>query len=58
VFAIDIEKCEDCGGPVKIIACIEDSEVVEKILQHLGLGPAAHAEHLARAAPKAQQLFD
>lgn len=36
VFAIDIEKCERCGGAVKTIACIEDSEVIEKILQHLG----------------------
>jgi hypothetical protein len=58
VVAIDMEKCERCGGPVKSIACIEDCEVIEKILQHLGLGPAAHAEHLARAGPEAQQLSD
>ena len=58
VFAIDIEKCERCGGPVKSIACIEDCEVIEKILQHLGLGSAAHAKQLARAGPEAQQLFD
>jgi hypothetical protein len=58
VFAIDIEKSERCGGPVKIIACIEDSEVIEKILQHLELGAAAHAEHLTRAGPEAQRLFD
>ena len=35
VFAIDIETCERCGGPVKIIACIEDPDVIEKILTHL-----------------------
>ena len=30
---IEIEKCEKCGGKVKVIACIEDPEViVEKIL--------------------------
>ena len=28
VFAIDIEKCEKCGGPVRIIASIEDPDVV------------------------------
>ena len=37
VFAIDIEKCGRCGGRVRVIAAIEDPEVVEKILRHLGL---------------------
>lgn len=35
VFNIDIEVCEKCKGPVKIIACIEDPAVIEKILKHL-----------------------
>lgn len=35
VFNIDIEKCERCGGRVKVVACIEDPVVIEKILQHL-----------------------
>jgi len=39
--AIEIEKCEKCGGKVKIIACIEDPEVIEKILKHLGLDEAS-----------------
>ena len=37
VFAIEIEKCEKCGGPVRIIASIEDPDVIQKILKHLGL---------------------
>jgi len=37
VFAIDIEKCEKCGGAVRIIASIEDPDVIQKILKHLGL---------------------
>ncbi len=37
VFSIDIEKCEKCGGPVRVIASIEDPEVIKKILNHLGL---------------------
>ncbi len=35
VFNIDIEVCEKCKGPVKIIACVEDPVVIEKILKHL-----------------------
>jgi len=35
VFNIDIESCEYCGGHVKVIACIEDQPVIDKILAHL-----------------------
>lgn len=35
VFNIDTETCNTCGGRVKIIACIEDSVVIEKILTRL-----------------------
>ena len=38
VFAIDIEKC---GGKLKVIASIEDPDVIEKILKHLGLDQAS-----------------
>jgi hypothetical protein len=34
-LGIDIEICRACGGTVRIIACIEDPQVVEKILTHL-----------------------
>jgi hypothetical protein len=43
VFNIDIETCRECGGAVKVIACIEDPVVIEKILTHLN-GKAASAE--------------
>jgi hypothetical protein len=32
---IDIETCNSCGGPVKVIGCIEAPDVIEKILTHL-----------------------
>ena len=32
VFHIDIETCSECGGAVKVIACIEDPVVIRKIL--------------------------
>ncbi len=35
VFNIDIEICPACGGSVRIIACIADSDVIETILTHL-----------------------
>ncbi len=34
-FNIDIETCIHCGGSVKVIACIEDQTVIDKILSHL-----------------------
>jgi hypothetical protein len=38
-----IETCPACGGAVRVIACIEDSDVIGKILAHLA-GKAAGPE--------------
>jgi len=35
VFNIDVSICSACGGPIKIIASIEDLFVIGKILSHL-----------------------
>lgn len=35
VFSIDINPCQSCAGHVRIIACIEEPEVIKKILNHL-----------------------
>ena len=35
LFNIDAEICDQCGGTVKPISCIEDSVVIRKILDHL-----------------------
>jgi DNA-binding transcriptional LysR family regulator len=35
VFKIDVERCRVCGGPARVIACIEDPVVIKKILVHL-----------------------
>ncbi len=51
VFDIDIEKCPECGGKVKIIAAIEDPKVKEKILTHLGLDSSPPPIWPARAPP-------
>ena len=38
VFDIDIEQCA-CGGQLKFVDSIDQPEVIEKILTHLGLSP-------------------
>jgi hypothetical protein len=35
VFNIDIEVCSRCGGSVRVIACIEDQDTIDRILAHL-----------------------
>jgi len=35
VFNIDIETCGRCGGTVKVIAGIEDQDIIDRILAHL-----------------------
>jgi len=55
VFGIDIETCPACGGAVRIIACIEDPVVIEKILTHLDArapGPEALMRPPCRAPPQ------
>ena len=37
IFGIDVEKCNLCGGKVKIISTIEDPKVIKKILDHVGM---------------------
>ena len=32
---IDIEICSRCGGSVRVIACIEDQDIIDRILAHL-----------------------
>jgi hypothetical protein len=35
VFAIDIETCPQCGAKLRVIACIEDPDIIATILEHV-----------------------
>ena len=48
VFDIDIERCPNCAGRLKIIAVIEDAPVIVRILAHLGLPTRAPPRALAQ----------
>ena len=63
IFNIDIETCTECGGPVKVIACIEVPVVIKQILDHLKHKAEIReprALHESRAPPVGLQqgLFD
>ena len=60
VFNIDIETCSECGGDVRIIACIEDPVVISKILTYLDdkVPPVETAQLPQCRAPPATGLFD
>jgi hypothetical protein len=34
VFNIEIEACSRCGSTVRVIACIEDQDIIDRILAH------------------------
>ncbi len=46
VYEADPLLCPRCGGAMRIIAFIDQPDVIEKILTHLGLWP-----HTAHAPP-------
>jgi ribosomal protein S27E len=48
VFAIDIETCPDCGGKLRVIACVEDPPLIARILRHI-----ERRETLIGSAPRA-----
>ena len=58
VFRIEIETCEACGGKFRVIASIEDSVLIGKILKQLEsrVSPLA-ARPPARGPPQGEFGF-
>ena len=53
VFGMDISKCRECGGEMRVIASIIQVDVIRMILSHLGLSPQPPPVAPARS----RQLF-
>ena len=57
VFAIDIETCRQCGGHLRVIACIEAPAVIERTVERLGRdAESVDSTHPSRAPPKGDRL--
>jgi hypothetical protein len=57
VFGIEIESCEQCDGAVKIIASVEDPQVIGRILEHPELDSSdAHSHQIPRRARRRSDL--
>jgi hypothetical protein len=50
--------CPRCGEPMRIVAFIQEPEVIERILRHIGEPPQAPQVLPARARPQAEMDFD
>ena len=51
VFRIDIEHCGVCGGALRVIACIETPELINRTLAHLAARNTGGIDHHPRARP-------
>jgi uncharacterized protein YbaR (Trm112 family) len=57
-FGFDVLACPRCGGRMRLVATIEQREVIERILGHLGLPTELPAPRPARAPPLRDEVFD
>ena len=61
MFGIEIDSCGRCGGKLKVIASIEEPEVIARILAHIQKSaPDQHQAELplgARAPPAQARLI-
>ena len=51
-FGFDLLKCPKCHGKMRLLATIEQPEVVRKILEHLGLPTESPQPRPARSPPE------
>lgn len=51
-FGIDVLRCRNCNGSMRVLAVIQQSSVSRKILRHLGLPDAPPEVARSRAPPQ------
>jgi len=51
-FVLDLLACPRCGGRLRLVALIEDTRVVERILRHLGWPTDVATPRPARPPPE------
>ncbi len=54
VFALDVLECEHCGGPMRVIAALQEPAQIRRVLSHLGLEAETPRLHPARAPPETE----
>ena len=57
VFDIDIQICSKCGGQIKIIAAIQNQQVIKRILIHLGENSKVPELSPPRGPPEIEESF-
>jgi hypothetical protein len=55
-FGYDVMACLECGGRMKLIAMIDQPDVIKKILDHLNLPTDPPQVHPARPPPEQLEL--
>ena len=56
VYGSSALVCDRCGGPLKVVAFIEDKKVVRQILDHLGLAATGPPQASARPRPQLEMF--
>ena len=51
-FGLDVLACPRCGGRLRLIALIEETSVIERILRHLHRPTEVPAPRPGRAPPR------
>jgi hypothetical protein len=57
-FGVDVLACPRCGGRLRLVALIEETSVVQRILRHLGLPTDVPAPRPARPPPSVDPIDD
>ena len=57
-FGFDVLACDRCGGRLRLIALIQQAEVIGRILTHLGVAAEVPTPLPARSPPQLPVVID